>query len=275
MQSYCIGATRDVALSPMVSLTGRVVKAPLDLNPEIDWPALSPRFAASGRIQISDFLSAPSADALHRALVARHDWRHVISAGAKVFEVARTDLDAMPAAQIAALEQALHAEATRQFRFRYDLIRTPEPLPPLAEADAGAEHDIPTGEDPLIGFARLINAPATLARLRRLAPGLGLDFADAQATRYTPGDFLTRHDDAVAGKGRLMAYVLGLTPDWAAEWGGLLLFHGPDGSIVETFAPRFNALSLFTVPQPHSVSFVAPYAGAARISVTGWLRTRE
>ena len=239
---------------------------PLSLNERDDWAALSERFAVAGRAQIPAFLSAPSADALRRALLARQDWRHVISGGAKVFEVARTDLDAMPAQQIAALEGALHAEAAHGFRFRYDLIRTPEPLPPLEGKRIGADEDL------LIGFARLMNAPATLDAVRRLALDIDIAFADAQATRYSPGDFLTRHDDAVAGKGRRMAYVLGLTPDWAAEWGGLLLFHGADGSVVETFAPRFNALSLFAVPQSHSVSFIAPYAGAARLSVTGWLR---
>ena len=237
----------------------------LSLNRRDDGSLLRRRFAAAGRVQIPNFLSAASADALRRALLARQDWRHVISGAATVFEIARTDLDAMPAATRATLEQALHAEATHGFRFRYDLIRVPEPLPPL---DGAPDRE----EDRLLAFARLMNAPTTLDALSMVAPDMDVTFADAQATRYTCGDFLTCHDDAVAGKGRRMAYVLGLTPDWSPEWGGLLLFHGPDGSVVETFAPRFNALSLFTVPQPHSVSFIAPYAGTARLSVTGWLR---
>ena len=35
--------------------------------------------------------------------------------------------------------------------------------------------------------------------------------------------------------------------------------------------PRFNALNVFAVPQPHSVSIVSPFAVGARYSVTGWL----
>lgn len=237
------------------------------LHPRDDWRVLRDRFAAGGRAQIPNFLAHGSAEALRGALLRRQDWRHVISGESNVFEIARTDLDAMAAAQRTILEQALHAEATHGFRFRYDLIRVPEPLPQGLADDPD--------EDALIAFARLMNAPATLDALRRLDPDTDVTFADAQATRYTHGDFLTRHDDAVAGKGRRMAYVLGLTPDWAPEWGGLLLFHGPDGSVIEAFAPRFNTLSLFTVPQPHSVSFIAPYAGMARLSVTGWLRTQS
>jgi SM-20-related protein len=233
----------------------------LSVNDRIDWDEVSQRFAATQRVQIPSFLGEAAADALRGTLLCRSDWRHVISAGAKVFEIARGDLDQMPTEAKAELERALHAEATHGFRFRYDLIRTPDDLPPVADS-----------EDPLIGFARLMNDPGTIDRFRTLAPGLDLDFADAQATRYNKGDFLTRHDDDVAGKGRQLAYVLSLTPDWLPEWGGLLLFNGADGGIVETFVPSFNTLNLFAVPQPHSVSYVAPYAGAARISVTGWLR---
>jgi Rps23 Pro-64 3,4-dihydroxylase Tpa1-like proline 4-hydroxylase len=98
-------------------------------------------------------------------------------------------------------------------------------------------------------------------------------FADAQATRYGPGDFLTAHDDAVEGKHRRAAYVFGLSRDWRAEWGGLLLFHEPEGE-VRGYVPQYNALNLFAVPQPHSVSLVAPFAPRERLSVTGWLRAR-
>ena len=233
----------------------------LTLNDGIDWDGASHRFAATKRVQIPSFLSDAAADDLRGALLNRSDWRHVISAGVKVFETARADLDQMAAEAMATLNRALYAEATHGFRFRYDLIRTPDDLASVSDS-----------EDPLIGFARLMNDPGTIGRFRSLAPGLDLDFADAQATRYNGGDFLTRHDDDVAGKGRQLAYVLSLTPDWLPEWGGLLLFNGPDGGIVETFVPSFNTLNLFAVPQPHSVSYVAPYAGAARISVTGWLR---
>jgi Rps23 Pro-64 3,4-dihydroxylase Tpa1-like proline 4-hydroxylase len=97
-------------------------------------------------------------------------------------------------------------------------------------------------------------------------------YVDAQATRYRPGHFLTEHTDDVAGKQRLYAYVLNLTPAWRIDWGGLLLFHAPDGHVAEAYCPRFNALNVFAVPQAHSVSVVAPFAPAHRLSVTGWLR---
>jgi Rps23 Pro-64 3,4-dihydroxylase Tpa1-like proline 4-hydroxylase len=36
----------------------------------------------------------------------------------------------------------------------------------------------------------------------------------------------------VAGKNRVAAYVLNLTPRWRVEWGGLLMFH--DAPMPET-----------------------------------------
>jgi SM-20-related protein len=110
--------------------------------------------------------------------------------------------------------------------------------------------------------------------LRVVTGKKGIDFADAQATAYGPGHFLTAHDDEVAGKQRHAAYVFNLTPVWRVDWGGLLLFHGADGHVSRGFTPSFNALNIFAVPQPHSVSMVAPFAANRRYSVTGWLRGR-
>jgi SM-20-related protein len=95
---------------------------------------------------------------------------------------------------------------------------------------------------------------------------------DAQATRYERGHYLTQHDDSAAEKGRLYAFVLNLTPHWRTDWGGLLNFIDADGHVAEAYAPAWNAINLFRVPQPHAVSCVAPFAGAPRLSITGWVR---
>ncbi|WP_426039530.1 2OG-Fe(II) oxygenase family protein [Brevundimonas sp. DC300-4] len=91
-------------------------------------------------------------------------------------------------------------------------------------------------------------------------------------TRFRKGHFLTEHDDTAEGKNRLYAYVLGLTPGWRIDWGGLLAFHDAEGNVGEAFTPRFNTLNLLKVPAPHSVTQVALSAGADRVSITGWLR---
>jgi Rps23 Pro-64 3,4-dihydroxylase Tpa1-like proline 4-hydroxylase len=55
----------------------------------------------------------------------------------------------------------------------------------------------------------------------------------------------------------------------------VLAFEGADGHIEEGFAPAFNALNLFAVPMRHAVTQVASFAPRDRLSITGWLRSRQ
>ena len=234
------------------------------LDPTLDPRTLADRFAHAGRLQITDFLASDSANALHAHLDSSEDWRHIINSADKVFEASTSDFRAISGDQRAVIDAAMYAAAASGFQFQYDIIRV---------ADAQSER-VASGSL-LDAFALFMNSEPVLALLQRISGRTDVRFADAQATRYLPGDFLTRHDDAVAGKDRVLAYVMNLSRGWPAEWGGLLLFNDDKGNVVETMLPRFNTLSLFAVPQPHSVSYIAPYASAPRLSVTGWLRTKS
>lgn len=235
----------------------------LRLNPGLDRQALSEAFARERRLQIADFLVEEDAVALHAGLRTRQDWRQMVNSGDKVWEFDRPTRAAMAPDRTRALDDAVFAGARTGFQHRYEAIRVPDEAAERAASD-----------DPLAAFAAWLSKGEARDFLRAVTGEQAIDFADAQATAYAPGDFLTAHDDDVAGKGRLAAYVYGLTPRWRPEWGGLLLFHGEDGR-VEGFAPRFNALNLFAVPRLHSVSMVTRAAPYRRYSVTGWLRGRD
>ena len=231
------------------------------LAPSIDVAALAERFARAGRVQIAPFLDSAGAAALAAHLVARDDWRQVMNSGDKVFESVPAVLATLTEAQRKRLDDAVNAAARTGFQYRYESIRVPDDAPARAALD-----------DPLADFARFMSSAAVIELMTRISGAADIAFADAQATIYRSGDFLTAHDDGVPGKNRRAAYVFGLTPVWRAEWGGLLLFHGGSGGIAEGYVPAFNTLSLFAVPQTHSVSQVAPWADRPRLSVTGWLR---
>jgi len=233
------------------------------LNPNLDPAHLAERFAENGRAHIAGFLEASSAEAFFQLLKNRGDWRLIVNQDDKTFDLDRAAQVAMSEPQRQALEQAVYAGARYGFQFRYEAIRVPDGEAERARMD-----------DALGNFASFLSSPDVVAFLRQVTGKPGIDFADAQATAYGPGHFLTAHDDDVEGKQRHAAYVFNLTPTWRVDWGGLLLFHGADGHIERGFTPSFNALNLFAVPQPHSVSMVAPFAAYRRYSVTGWLRTR-
>lgn len=231
------------------------------LSDKLDWDALARAYAECRRLHVPKFLHPADAALLHGSLRHRTDWRLVVNAGERNVDLDRAAQAALTPDQRRQLEQAVHAEARYGFQYLYESIRVP---------DAAAER---TGDDPLVAFARFLSSDPVRQFLRHITAAPGIDFADAQATAYGPGHFLTAHDDEVAGKNRHAAYVFNLTPRWRVDWGGLLLFEGADGQVERGFMPSFNALNLFSVPQPHSVSMVAPFAANRRYSITGWLRS--
>jgi len=231
------------------------------LNPDLDRAALARTYRETRRVQIADLLNLEGAEAVAAELKRRPDWRQVVNSGGKVFDLDRPTRAAMTAAQREALDQAVYAGARTGFQHRYESIRVPD------EASARAQAD-----DPITAFAVWLSGGEARHLLREVTRNPDIAFADAQATAFAPGDFLTGHDDEVAGKGRIAAYVFGLTPLWRIEWGGLLLFHGSGGNVEGGLTPRFNTLNIFAVPQLHSVSEVTRAAPYRRYSITGWLR---
>lgn len=237
-------------------------QAAFSLDPRLDASTLAREFAARGRIHIPDFLAPDAAGRLFAHLRQRQDWRLVINQGDKIFELDRTAQEALTPAKSAELDAAVYKAARYGFQFRFETIRVPD-----AHRDRAADGSL------LAEFARFLSSAPARDFLRMVTGHQNIHFADAQATAYGPHHFLTAHDDAVAGKNRLAAYVFNLTPEWRIDWGGLLTFHRADGHVDEAFTPRFNALNLFAVPQPHSVSYVAPFVPNRRYAVTGWLRS--
>lgn len=231
------------------------------MNPGLALEAASARLAAHGRVHIAEALTTPTAQRLQAALERETPWSRSINIGGRGADVPVATFESFPPQQQDGLYQQVWSEAARGFQYLFDRFRITEaraagaPVPQvLMEAD-----DFLNG--PFLEFAR------------RLTGDDSTVFVDAQATRYLQGHFLTRHDDQRDEHGRLYAYVLGLSREWRTDWGGLLQFIGEDGHVEEAFTPTFNGLNVFKVPAQHAVSIVAPFAGAPRLSITGWIRS--
>ena len=253
---------RELAHSDAFEQTEAVESVRYRLNPDLDGDRLARQFASSGRLHIPAFLAVEDAARLHQHLRNADGWRLIVNQGEKLFELERAAQESLTDEARRALVDAVHAAARNEFQFMYEAIRVPDDA-----AERAAK------SDELSAFATFLSSAEVVSLLRRITGCEEIDFADAQATAYGLGHFLTSHDDDVEGKRRHAAYVFNLTPRWRTDWGGLLLFHRDDGHVAEAFTPSFNALNLFKVPQPHSVSMVTPFAAARRYSVTGWLRS--
>jgi Rps23 Pro-64 3,4-dihydroxylase Tpa1-like proline 4-hydroxylase len=237
-------------------------RGPFAINPSLDPSRMRAAFRRTGRLHIQDFLTTEGAALLHSHLRARNDWLLVINQQERLFELDRAAQDALSKEQREQLETAIAKSARDGFQFCFETVRVAD-----ADADRAADGNL------LATFARFMSSDPVLEFMRTVTGRPDMNFADAQATAYGPRHFLTAHDDDVEGKHRAAAYVLNLTPDWRVDWGGLLMFHSPNGHVQEALAPRFNALNLFAVPQLHSVSYVTPFVPNRRYAVTGWLRT--
>lgn len=235
----------------------------LDCPPKLpeDAETLAERFARDGRLTISDFLPRQEAADLYSMLRKREDWRQVIIWGERIAELDRPTQKALTDEQRETLDRAVYENARTGFQARYETIRIPDDPDQRGAAD-----------DPLAQVAKYLSSERMVDFFRTITGRQEITFADAQATAYSPGDFLTGHDDAVAQKNRVAAYVLGLTPTWRMEWGGLLLFHEASNTRGSAIAPGFNQLNLFMVGQQHSVTEVTRAAASRRLSITGWLR---
>lgn len=230
------------------------------INSDLDVDHWASALRTHGRVQIDDFLQPDAATLLHDCLRDEVPWTLALRDADGARTIAAADYAAMPAD---ALQALLHDTAIGSrdgaFRFAYDsymMVRA-----------------YTEGRDPELVLHRVLeflNSPMHLDFCRALSGDARIRRVNAQATRYQPGHFLRQHSDIDTKEGRLYAYVINLSRDWQADWGGLLQFIDRNGRVVDTFLPRWNTLSLFAVPADHVVSLVAPYASADRLAITGW-----
>lgn len=235
----------------------------LALSPDLDVAALNSDFAVHRRLHIPNVLDPGSAEVLTTAMEAFDDWRVSVAAGGETFELPLKNRRAAEPGRQGWIDAAQIDGSSPRMQYVFDTRRL------------GLEAQSGVAPDAVSAVLPFLNGPDFLAFVRGVTGDPRIDFADAQATRYRPGHVLTGHDDAAEGKNRLYAYVLNLTRDWRADWGGVLVFEGSGGHIAEGFAPAFNALNIFAVPMRHAVTQVAGFSPRDRLSITGWLRSNQ
>lgn len=237
-----------------------------DLNPALDAAALARQFQQERRLQIRDLLTTESATNLHHALARETPWGLAWRAGDEGPEnIQRGRLSQTSRDELIRRQRKLFgAVGGTEYGFVYSQY------PMLTALKEGWNPDGP--HDAIV---ELINDEPFLNFIRQVTGIPSLIKADAQATLYGPGQFLAMHDDSHVAEGWQIAYVLNLcAADWRPDWGGYLNFYDDEGDIVQGFKPRFNALNIFQVPQPHNVTYVPPFGPVARYAITGWFRDR-
>ncbi len=210
-------------------------------------------FAQDDRARFSSVLAPQIAEGLAKALTAHQDFNWMLAPSGKFSEVSPADMNALSGQEKQTLQHTINRNAQRGEGFLYK------------------GHRLETSQVPAFkDFYAALNSEAVLSEVRKVTGSNEIVSADAQATLYQEGHFLTRHLDDPQDETRLFAYVFSFCRQWHPDWGGLLQFYERDGTPRDAWTPGFNTLSLFSVRHVHSVTYVTPFVGEPRLSITGW-----
>ena len=239
-----------------------MTKPSIRINPNLDIAAAAAAYQRHGWVQITDFFETETAEFLANMLETQVDWDLAFHGedGRPVI-LSHEQVTTLGAEALQRRLRGMMSRAGSGYGFLY--LTYPLITAYLSRRDPGHPVHALTEflNDAFVSLGIAVTGRQDIAK------------ADGQLTRYRPGDFIGLHNDVGSeGSDRLVAYTLGLTRNWRADWGGQLLFHDDAGDILRGHAPRWNTLTLFSVPQYHSVSPVAAYAQGPRMSVVGWMR---
>jgi Rps23 Pro-64 3,4-dihydroxylase Tpa1-like proline 4-hydroxylase len=235
------------------------------LNPDLDLAGLAEDFSKRGWVWIRDAFRADVAESIHASLRDEVPWRLSVYDNRRppkerAVKLTMQELQQMGQQNRAALQAEVLRQARDQFQYVYrsfDLLE-----------------GYRRGEAPDLFLYRLMQFLAGdvfFDFARRLLGDQEIDRIDGHATCYVAGHFLKDHADESPFEQRRAAYVIGMTRDWEADMGGVLMFLDDNGRVEEAFVPGFNTITVFRVPVRHLVSEVSPWVNGQRLSVTGWL----
>jgi Rps23 Pro-64 3,4-dihydroxylase Tpa1-like proline 4-hydroxylase len=233
------------------------------LNPELDRKQLAAQWAAEGRVRIENIFDADVAERIHNTMKTKVPFRFVFHVDGKSETRTQQEMTSMSPEEARELHNKLMRGAARGIGFFYCGYMI-------------GHRDDETGDEDLEFLNSIfdyVNGEEMMSFVSEITGYDDLKSAAAQYTRYTVGQFLTRHRDETENKRRL-AFVFGFTRNWHPDWGGLLQFYEEDGTPRDAWTPAFNTVSMFDIRHIHSVTYVAPYALEPRLSLTGWFRAK-
>ena len=236
----------------------------ISLNPENEWQSLAEAYQQKRRLQIKNFLNEESASRLLQCLEKEVPW-HLAYLDDKPGLISYESLQKKNPDDIRHFQKRLADVAAKTpFHYLYDCY----PLLQAYKEDWNSTLFINK-------WLEFVNTEPVLSAIRHLTGIEDITRCDAQATRYGPTQYLSRHTDDVPSEGRRAAYVLNLTRRWDPNWGGYLQFFDKNENLSDGFKPEFNTLNIFSVPQDHSVAGVSQFAQQFRYTLVGWFRAAE
>jgi len=232
----------------------------IEINPEHDPVKLGELLQRDGVLQIKNFLTAKSAETIHQWLLENKTWYLAYNDGDNFYESPMAQVQQAPAQERQQLMNSIYQRATTQFQYLFIQYYITQAIE-LGEDNGHPMHEMHSW----------INKQSTLDFMRTLVGESAIKKADSYASCYSPGHFLTQHEDHHEKHDRVAAYVISMTKVWDVNWGGHLAFYDDIGNVKQAFIPGYNCFNVFLIPQRHAVQPVASFANTNRLSYLGWL----
>jgi SM-20-related protein len=234
-----------------------------ELNAGLDVETAKAQFAFQRRVHLPDFFAPATAKRIHTCLMTETPWGFAYLDEGTPRMMHRRELEGITRARSDRIAKTITAQVAA-LRPSYGYFCYPMSV--AAAHGWNPELDL----HPVFQF---LNGPDLLTLVRDITGKADINGADAQATLFSHQHFASVQTDMILGSAaspdRQIAYVIQLTKDWQEDWGGYLQFYNRQGDISHGCKPSFNSLTLFELPQRHSVSYVAPFAAVGRLMVSG------
>jgi len=231
------------------------------LNHELDWDKIRDDLTTNNHTVVPDILRPDIAEKITDCLMKEVPWEIAFRQGDKDVVVSQQDVRSWTAEQNATFHKNLIKQAREKYQFYYNRY-------PMIEAYIKGQN---SGLF-LHKVTEFLNGEDFLKFSHHITGDLEIRKAEPHASCYVTGNFLKLHDDhSSPEQDRRYALVFNFSKNWVSDWGGLLQLV-EDNKVIETVVPTFNSVSILRLPQPHQVSYVAPYAAAPRFAITTWLR---
>jgi len=232
----------------------------ISLNPDLDVGALAADYAVNKRGQVPGIFPRAVADEIHDILAEQVPWQLTYFDGQRDQYMDLETLRGLAPEERMRMNKQRMELASKGFAYSYNTFKFHE------EMQQGRHLD-----HPLKAFDDFLSSPEMIKFIRAYVGDPEIQSGGGHATWFGPGHYLNIHTDKIPGVDRRCAFVFNFTQKWMPDWGGELKFYSHRAAKVEeAFLPAYNMLNVFTVPKPHSVGFVSPFAAMPRLAITGW-----
>jgi SM-20-related protein len=218
-------------------------------------PTAKTEFDRRGHSHIRNVLNGESARALYRWLRDDASWGLKLCNGERVLGVPPSEYSRCTSSDLRGFADIAYTAARLGFAFMREEIW----------CSSATMQGYPEGGHVVAPLLDLLNSDELQKLIVAVTGYVSTRLLKVAIERHKPGHFCTFNNGS--SPSARLGVRLDLTPAWQVDWGGLCEFTNFFGAVDAAYRPEFNSLTIYSLSRPQGISFVAPFARAARYTV--------